>query len=119
MISDVVTCMQEDTVLEASRILRDTFVRHLVVIDSEKKPVGVISTVDITNRLVAEGKDASSTKVSEVMTKPVVSIDVSESYETAYKQMLESGTYSIPVTQDGKLIGSLDFNRLFCRVEEK
>ena len=118
MLDDVVTCLQDDNVLEAARILRDTSVRHLVVIDLEKKPVGVLSTVDITKRVVAERKSAEETKVSEVMTKPIAIVDVGESYEEAYKKMLEHGTYSIPVTENGVLIGSLDFNRLFCKVKE-
>jgi len=49
LLTDVVFCSENDTVLEVARILRDTRARHLIVTDSKKKPLGIISTVDINN----------------------------------------------------------------------
>lgn len=113
LLHDVVFCNPNDSVLEVSKILRDTRSRHLLVIDEDKKPVGVISAIDINNRVVAEGKNASELIAEEIMTKPIETIEVSSTCEEAYKKMVERGTYSIPVTEDGHLIGSLSFNKLF------
>ncbi len=107
-LSDTVVCREKETVLEVARILRDTKSRHLVVLSTDNKPLGIISTVDINNRVVAQEKDPKKTHVEDVMTRPVVSIDCSETYHSAIKKMAEAGSYSIPVTLHGKLLGSLE-----------
>jgi len=44
---DAVVCKLEDSVLEVSRIMRDTQARHLIVVDSDLKPVGLISAFEL------------------------------------------------------------------------
>ncbi len=117
-LNDVVICKETDSIVEVSRILRDTKTRHLVVVDNEQKPVGIISTVDINNRVVSEKKDTETTKAKDIMTKPISTVELTETYEVAYQRMVEKSTYSIPVVENGKLIGELDFNQLFCKRPE-
>lgn len=117
-LNDTVICKEDDSILEVSRILRDTRSRHLIVVNKDLKPIGVISTVDINNRVVAEKKDIENTKAISIMTKPLSTIDINETYDEAYKRMIDKGTYSIPVTDNGKLIGTLDFNQIFARKPE-
>jgi len=115
---DAVTCKDDDNILEVSRILRDTQTRHLIVVDENRMPAGIISSVDINNRVVAEEKNTKETKAEEIMTKPIEFVDVNSSYDDAYKKMLEVGTYSLPVTENGKLIGLVDFNLLFKKCKD-
>lgn len=115
LLHDVVFCKEDDSVIDVSRILRDTRARHLIVINSKKNPVGIISTVDINNRVVSEGKNASNLKAKEIMTQPIETVDISSTCEEAYQKMILKGTYSIPVTEKGILIGSLSFNKIFGR----
>ena len=118
-IQDAVFCKEKDTVLEVSKILRDTQSRHIIIVNENLKPVGIISTVDINNRVVAEGKNASSLKALDIMTKPIETVELDSDYNEAYRKMIGKGTYSIPVTKDGKLIGLLGFNQLFSKISEK
>lgn len=119
LLQDVVICRKNDTILEVARILRDTKSRHLIVVDEEDKPLGIISTVDISNRVVSEELNSAETSAEEIMSKPIEVVDVKESFEDAYKKMSEKGTYSIPVVENHKLIGSLSFNQLFYKVGGK
>jgi len=50
------------------------------------------------------------------MTKPIETVEVSSTCESAYQKMIEKGTYSIPVTENGQLVGALGFNKLFGKV---
>ena len=115
---DAVTCHDSDSVLIVSRILRDTQTRHAVVIDEHKKPIGIVSAVDITNRVVAAGKDAAKTFARDIMTSPIATMDINASYDDAYRAMVNAGIYAIPVTKQGALIGLLDFNCLFGKCKE-
>ena len=82
----------------------------------KNNPVGIISTVDINNRVVAEEKNSSTLKARDIMTKPIETVEVSSTCEEAYQKMVSKGTYSIPVTENGSLIGSLSFSKLFGKV---
>jgi len=110
---DAVVCRENDNVLEVSRILRDTQRRHLIVLDKEDKPVGIISTVDLNNRVLAEEKDPKKLKAKEIMTKSTKVVSIEDTYEKAFQIMAELGTYSIPVVRNGKLLGLLEFTRAF------
>lgn len=117
-LQDAVICREDDSVLEVSRILRDTKSRHLIVVDENKCPVGIISTVDINNRVVAQELEPKDALANEIMTSPIAVVEVNSNYEEAYKKMVEKGMYSIPVVENEKLIGILDFNHLFGKAKE-
>lgn len=110
---DAVICRENDDVLEVSRILRDTQRRHLLVLNKEDAPIGVISSVDINNRIVAEEKNPKQMKAKDVMTKNVHVVSIDDDYEKAYQSMAMLGTYSIPVVRNGKLLGLLEFVQAF------
>jgi CBS domain-containing protein len=108
-LSNAKVCYDFENVLEAANILKETKARHLIVINEENAPIGIISSVDIVNRVIAEELDPEKTKVKKVMTKNIDIIDINDTYENAYHQMAELGTYSIPVVdEDKKLCGLLD-----------
>lgn len=108
-----VICRETDNALNISRILRDTQKRHLIVLDSKDYPVGIISTIDINNRVVAEGKNPETLAAKDIMTKNVKIVSAEDSYDKAFKMMTELGTYSIPVIKNSKLLGLLEFMTAF------
>jgi|ETNmetMinimDraft_2_1059921.scaffolds.fasta_scaffold40953_2 CBS domain-containing protein len=118
-LKDVVFCNEKDSVVEVAQILRDTKQRHLIVVNDLKEPLGIISTVDINNRVVAEKKDFESISAADIMTKPIETIDIDLSYDEAYQKMVGKNIYSIPVTKDRKLVGSLEFNQIFLKAKEQ
>ncbi|HEX3019013.1 MAG TPA: CBS domain-containing protein [Chitinispirillaceae bacterium] len=60
-----------DTVRDAAKKMRDKNEGAIPVFEGQE-PVGLVTDRDITVRAIAEGKDPSSTKVSEVMTPEVI-----------------------------------------------
>lgn len=110
---DAVICREKDDVLEVSRILRDTQRRHLIVLDAHDRPTGIISTVDINNRVVAEKKNPEDTLAKDIMTKNIELVSLEDNYEKAFQIMAKLGTNSIPVTKNGKLLGMLEFMMAF------
>ena len=69
----VLDCDIGDSVINVAKKLKKNNERHIVVVDSGK-PLGLISTTDICNRVVAESKDLNKTKAKDIMTSPVISI---------------------------------------------
>ncbi len=115
---DAVFCKEDDSVLEVSRIIRDTKSRHLIVVDKNLKPLGIISAFDINNRVVAQEIDPKKITAVKIMTKPVEAVDISSNYKDAVEKMAALETYTLPVIENGKLIGTLDYSAVFRKICE-
>lgn len=61
------TCGPDMTVLEATQKMSKQNFGSIVVVDEDRKVLGLMTERDIFRRIVAEQKDPKKTKVSEVM----------------------------------------------------
>jgi CBS domain-containing protein len=80
--------------------MADEDVGTLVVVDSKRLPIGVLTDRDIALRCVATGKDPDSTPVAEVMTKPIACVHEAMPIETALSQMAGAHVRRLAVTDD-------------------
>ena len=104
------TCKGTDTVLSVAQMMRDKKLRHVLVVDMNDFPVGIISTVDINNRVVADGKDPQATTAKDIMTSPIIVKNSEDDLGEVYRLMMEQNVYSIPIVEEGKVKGILTFN---------
>ncbi len=118
-IHEVVACKPETSIIEVAKILRDKRVRHIYVTDDDDRPIGVLSALDINNKLVAEGKDAADVTASDVMNHPVDTVDIKQECEFAMKIMIERRTYSAPVVEDGRLKGAVGYRAVAEKIASK
>ena len=79
-----------------------------MIVTDNKKPIGIISTTDINNRLVAENKNPMKTKAEEIMTAPILTKDINENLTQAYIEMIKENIFSVPITENEKLKGTLE-----------
>src|ERR1039457_5134906 len=70
----VFSVLEDATVHDVARYLRDRRVRTVGVLDATGKLVGVISQADISDRVAAENKCPAWMRVSEVITKQLVTV---------------------------------------------
>jgi CBS domain-containing protein len=78
----------------------------LVILDEEKRPIGIITDRDLTLRVLAEGKDPYVTTVAEAMTHRVATLREDASIEAGIMAM-RGGPYRrlVVVDEEGKLAG--------------
>ena len=77
-----------------------------LVISADGKSVdGIISERDVVHALATRGADLLLLKVSEVMTRPVVTCDPADSVEQLMAEMTNRRIRHFPVVQDGRLCG--------------
>ena len=105
MVSDVITVEAEATVREAVDIMNKHEIGCLVVVDEEEKPVGVMTERDLLRRVLAKRKDPVRTKVSQIMSKPIITATPHMDLEAAAKLMFEKKIKKLPVVEDGQLVG--------------
>lgn len=101
MSKQVVTCNPQDYVSEVAEQMRTLDIGCLPVV-SNKKLVGMITDRDIVTRAVA--KDMKS-KVEDVMTKSVISVNPEDSTSEASIVMARHQVRRLPVVEDGILVG--------------
>lgn len=85
----MVTARPDETVREAARRMAENDVGTLVVVavDGTTRAVGLITDRDIAIRCVAGNRHPDETKVSDVMSAPVQSVDENTPIEDAISHM--------------------------------
>ena len=110
MTKDIVYTYPDEGVVKAFETLLKYKVSCLPVVDKDKKLIGIITTTDIGYNLILD-RYTLDTKVSDVMTKDVISITPDSTIMDAIKKMDEYGykgeiINQLPVVdEDDNLIG--------------
>ena len=95
-----------DTVAHAHQVMLWSAMRHLPVLDAERRVVGVVSDRDLLPFAGAE-PSRRTTPVSEVMTRPVETITGSHTVSEAAARMAAKKIDCLPVLDGGRLVGML------------
>ena len=99
-------CVQESqTILDAAKELADRDVGAMPICGDDDRLKGMITDRDIVVKVLAQGKDPSSTKVSEIAEGKPVTIGADDSIEDALKTMSEHKVRRLPVIDGHELIG--------------
>jgi CBS domain-containing protein len=107
MTKDVQTVTPDTTLRDAAQVLKNRDIGSVPVVEG-RKVVGVITDRDIAIRGVAEGRDPSSTKASEAMSKEVVAVRETDDLQEAERIMHDQQIRRLPVINDqGELVGYL------------
>ena len=99
-------------VVQAARILRDSKVGCLLVSGDHDRYIGIVSETDLVRKVVAGEKDPGRVLVSEVMTSPIITIEIDRSAHEASDLMAERGIRHLGVTEDGRIVGMLSVRDL-------
>lgn len=107
MTQDIIKCHKEDVILGVVRQMAEKKVDSLLVINNHEKIVGIVTEYDILNRVVAKEKIPSKTKVRDIMTKKVITADVTSSLMEVSRKMRHYDLRRIPIVEDGRIVGVL------------
>jgi CBS domain-containing protein len=92
-------CGPDASVQDAARLMVEHDCGEIPVVDSQRKPIGVVTDRDIACRGVAEGKDGK-TPVREVMSSPAVTVSPDTSLEDCCRTMEENQIRRVPVVDE-------------------
>ena len=98
------TVQPDDSITESVRLMNDQNIGAVLVMDDDKL-AGIFTERDALNKVLAEGIDPSSTRISEVMTKDPLCVDPSTTIEEAMNIVTDRRVRHLPVTHNGKLVG--------------
>jgi CBS domain-containing protein len=99
------TIEPDQSVVEAAKIMKQQDA-GVVPVTENGRLTGMVTDRDIAIRVVAEGKDPQSTKVREVASKNLVTIDPQQDLDEALHLMAKHQVRRLPVVEeDGQLVG--------------
>ncbi|MBM3359744.1 MAG: CBS domain-containing protein [Betaproteobacteria bacterium] len=100
----LLTAPPETTVSSAARLMMRRKVGAVMVVE-QSRLVGIFTERDAVFRVIARGRDAHATRLSDVMTVAPHTVNPDNSFGYALLLMHENGFRHMPVIEDGKLVG--------------
>jgi CBS domain-containing protein len=95
----------DQPVAYAAKMMRDEDVGLAPIVEGDRL-VGTVTDRDIAIRVVAEGKDPESTKVMEIASTDLVTVDPQQELDEALRLMAQHQVRRLPVVEeDGRLVG--------------
>ncbi|MBI4383205.1 MAG: CBS domain-containing protein [Nitrospinae bacterium] len=100
----------DDTAAKAARSMLGHKVGSLLVKSRENEYIGIVTEGDLSRKIIAQSRDPEKTRVREVMSQPIHSIESSRLMPTALIQMNKNHIRHLAVTDGGKIVGLLSIN---------
>ena len=128
MTRNVITVDQEAGILDAQELMAENKIRHLPVIDNNKKFIGIVTDRDIRSALPYHFYDApqnekeniGTLKVKDIMTKDPISISPTYTIQDALLLIQNAKVGALPVVDDDRclkgIISVRDLLRAFINV---
>ncbi len=110
--ADVHTIRPEQTVLDAAREMNLRRVGALIVVSSDRTPMGIITERDILMRVVAGELSPSETAVGDVMTTRLITCTTGTPLEELRDAMRRNRIRHMPVLDEGRLCGMVSIGDL-------
>jgi CBS domain-containing protein len=110
---EVYSVSESATVHEVARYLRDQEVRSVGVLDDAGKLTGVVSQSDISDRVAAENKCPAWMRVTEIMTRELVTVSPEMGIEECLLLMEKHGLIHLLVVKEGgEFLGAISVTDL-------
>jgi CBS domain-containing protein len=107
MSSNLCAIDADKPVAHAAKMMRDEDVGLAPIVEGDRL-VGTLTDRDIATRVVAEGRDPQSTRVLDVASTDIVTVDPQQDLGEAVRLMAEHQVRRLPVVEeDGRLVGVL------------
>jgi CBS domain-containing protein len=96
----VVTCSLDQSILIAAQKMSEAQVSSIVIVDGERRPIGIITDKDLRSRVLAKSIPIE-TPVTEVMTSKVVTRKKTAGFSDLYLTMIKNRLHHLILTEDG------------------
>jgi len=93
------------TVMQACQRMRDRRVGAVLVTEGDRRLVGIFTGRDAVGRVLAEGKNAATTTLADVMTRNPDTVPPRQTAIEALRAMQDGGYRHLPVVDAGKVVG--------------
>jgi CBS domain-containing protein len=93
-------------IFDAIALMAEKNIGALPVVENDKL-IGIISERDYTRKVILKGKSSKETRVEEIMTRELVTANLSDTPVGCMRVMTEKRVRHLPVVEGAKMIGVL------------
>jgi CBS domain-containing protein len=104
MVKEIITVNPTAKIRAAVELMNKNQIGCLVV-TRKGKPVGIMTERDVLKKIVCGRKDPEQTRVSEIMSKPLIVGRVDMDWLEAVKVMLDQNIKKLPISDGERLVG--------------
>ncbi len=95
----------EATVSEALALMRRRYINSLITKKTPENPeYGILTSTDISDKIVAHERNPSDTRVREIMTSPLITIHQGMTLKECAQIMSDHNIHHLPVVDDQNLV---------------
>lgn len=129
MTKNVITVSPEESMMKASKLMKDHDIRRLPVVDADNRLIGILSDRDIKEASPSKATTLdvhelyyllSEIKVKDIMTKQAIALHVDDTVEKASVVMHDRRVGGLPIIDDdNKVVGIItesDIFRVFIEI---
>jgi CBS domain-containing protein/uncharacterized protein (DUF2267 family) len=107
----MVVLKPQSTAHEAARAMADNCI-GAVLVSGDHHVAGIVTDRDLALKVACNDKSSRATRLRDVMTDDVCTIDVKASVDDVIRLMRNHGCRRVPVTEQGKLVGIVSLDDL-------
>jgi CBS domain-containing protein len=118
--SRVVTCHEEDSLIDALAIFSANKIGSLLVVDSHDKIQGIIAPRDILIVVLRNYEEIKNLKVSEIMTRDLIVATMDDRVDYIQAIMTENRIRHVPILEGSELKGIISIgDAVKAQIKEK
>ena len=121
MSSPVVVVDSDSSVSYAMTLMRRRHIHSVIVDISAKNPsYGIVTTTDVSVKIVAAGRNPAETTVREIMSGPIITGNADWTLMECSQIMEKYKFHHLPIVdENGTLVGLISATDIFISVEEQ
>ncbi|HZD13475.1 MAG TPA: CBS domain-containing protein [Candidatus Binatus sp.] len=108
----------ETSALDAARRMSRDGHGYVIVVSPANEPIGIVTEWDYISKVDAAGRDPAKTRLEEIMTRDLVSIDGRKGFEEVAQLMATRGIRRLLVIENGRLVGVVTARKVIERLNE-
>lgn len=109
---NVITVTKDTTIREICRVMTEKRIGSVFVTDEKGAMTGIVTESDVCRKVVGGDRVPYVTPAAEVMSSPLVTIDLNESIYQAQELMDKKRILHLGVTDEGEFVGMVSIRDL-------
>ncbi len=99
-------------VIDALSIMRRRYINSVIVKKTQENPeYGIVTSIDICDKIVAQGHDPAKISVREIMSSPLITVLPEMTIDECARVMKENRIHHLPVAnKNGVVVGMISSN---------
>ncbi len=109
---NIITTAETAAVRDVAQVMADKRIGSVFVVNASGEKIGIVTESDVVRKVVAGDRIPYVTSAGDIMSSPLISIDINESIYQAHELMDKKHVLHLAVTEEGQMVGMVSVRDL-------